>query len=115
MTDIRIVGTQGQSALVEWTDRGGGLHRAFIPKNKVEGSQCSEAVLAAGVVYGVEWEKAITLKATSKTLAQALRSRNIWTAQDAEARPNEVLGALQTAYGVDLSALLRAARKQEVR
>lgn len=113
--NITIVGTRGKTALVEYVDSGGCPQRVYVPRDKIAGDQCDKTVLAMGVRYGLDFEHLITLKATPKDLARALRARGIWTLGDMEARPNEVLGALQSAYGVDLSALLRAARKQEVR
>jgi hypothetical protein len=113
--NVTVVGMRGKTALVEYVDSGGCPQRVYIPRDKLAGDQCDKSVLDMGVRYGIDWERAITLKTTTRDLARALRARGFWTLRDMEARPNEVLGALQSAYGVDLSALLRAARKQEVR
>ena len=46
-------------------------------------------------------------------IERELKRRGIWTIEELRTRPNEVIGALKDAYGLDLAALLQAAKVYE--
>jgi len=115
---VRLVRRNGQAALVEFADAGKPM-RVTLPEDLLqdEGSRCTAdpADLAAGVPYGLAWEKATTGRVTAEKIAGALRNAGIWTAEDLKQQPRAAIGALQAAYGLDLAALMEfaaASRKE---
>lgn len=106
---VRVVEVRGPSAVVEFA---GGLKRAIIPLEEIEEDSVSAETLELGVPYGAPWESLVQLKATPQQLADELRRNGIWTIEDLERNPRAAIGALQTVYGADLSALLLAAHKE---
>lgn len=111
MIPIVILKSQPDSALVEFT-HDGLLQRAYIPTAEIVDGKASEAVLDAGIPYGIDWES-ISFKSSNKDLANALRKKGIWTCEDAQRNTNVIVSALQAVYGVDLAALLKYAREQK--
>jgi len=108
LLDVRVVGIQGESALVEL----GGLKRVYVPARAVKDGQVSETAFKRGVPYGVPWEK-VKLEATAEDLADNLRRVGIWTADDLRKRQAAALGALQATYKIDLASLNRLAREAQ--
>lgn len=107
---VNVIWRKGEQALVEWYEAGN-PRRAFVLSSSIsDDGYCSDP--ASGIPYGADWESLIVLNVTPQTIALELRKRGIWTADDLRTRPGEAIGALQTAYGLDLAALLRAATKE---
>lgn len=87
---VRIVRKKGQSALVEWDD--GCLHRAYVPVSVLDDSQCPEDVLEEAPAHGVPWELLLDLsEVTPEAVADKLRRRGIWTAEDAHVQSRALL------------------------
>lgn len=108
---VRLLETKGSSSLVEWQDAS--LHRGYIPAKEVDADGTVPApVLDEAILYGIAWEKHITLSATAEALADALRRRGIWTARDLQTKQQAALGAIISVYTVDLGALNKAAHKE---
>lgn len=107
---VRVLRCQGAAALVEWIEDDL-LQRAVVPAEMVEDGQCDSDALAAGIPYGVPFEDLLQPAVTPRALAQALRRRGIWTTEDVYRKPNEVIAALQSAYGLDLAAIQAAVRE----
>lgn len=111
---VQLVRHSGQAALVEFADVGKAV-RVTLPEDLLEGDgagcTADPADLAAGVPYGLPWEKATTGRVTPEKIAGALRNAGIWTAEDLKRQPWAAVGALQAAYGVDLAALMAFAAK----
>lgn len=107
MTRVRVVEQRGPAVVVEYA---GGQKRAVVPAESLVDGCVSTETLDFGIPYGLPWEQLLQPAVTPETLAAALRAAGIWTLADIEHNPNAVLGALQAAYGVDLGALLQAAR-----
>lgn len=104
---MKTVFTNGGLAMVE--ENG---YRYIVP---VEEQGNLEAVLR-GIPYGLPWEEIIEgvgLRATPQSIAAALRQRGIYTAQDLRANIAAAQGAIMSAYGLDLSALLIAVKQYE--
>ena len=102
---MRTIKTKGKVALVEHEGQ-----RRIVPIAEKDNSKAFEM----GMPWGVPWEE-VELVARPDLLAVQLRRRGIWTANDLRANPGGALAAIQSAYGVDLTALRRlAARHQEV-
>jgi hypothetical protein len=106
---VQVVRRSGQAALVEFADAGRPA-RVTLPEDLLEGDgglcTADPADLAAGVPYGLPWEKATTGRVTPEKIAGALRNAGIWTAEDLKRQPRAAVGALQAAYGLDLAALM---------
>ena len=106
---VQVVRHSGQAALVEFADAGKPM-RVTLPDDLLEGDgglcTADPADLAAGVPYGLPWEKATTGRVTPEKIAGALRNAGIWTAEDLKRQPRAAIGALQAAYGVDVAALM---------
>ena len=86
------------------------FQRATIPTNFIDDEYVEQAVLEAGIPYGIPWEL-VELKASPIDLANILRKNDIWTVDDAMRNPNKIISALQAAYGVDLAQILKFARE----
>lgn len=63
-----------------------------------------------GIPYGEDFSALVNPAATGESIDRELKRAGIWTVEDLLANPNGAAGALQRAYGVDLAALLGAAR-----
>lgn len=109
---VRVVQRRGESALVEWLD-GEQQIRATIPVTAVVDDLVAEDVLAAGIPYGVPWGELVQLTATPEAVQAELYRVGVWTVEDLRRNPQLALGALQRVYGVDLAALMRAAKEYE--
>ena len=115
MTPVQISLRKSGWVLVEWTDTEGKLRRAWVVPQTVKESGPSPLVdrPERGTPYGVDFSRLVTLSATSHDLDLALKRRGIWTLDDLRKNPQDVLGALQDAYGIDLAGLLNAAKLYE--
>ncbi len=92
---VMVVGTKGESALVEWD-----LKRGYVPASSVKGGAVSPVTLKRAIPYGVPWDN------LSEGLAAVMRKAGIWTTDDLArnarlgfetARPFKLsLGALNT-------------------
>ena len=80
--NVEIVETKGASSLVQY-EQDGRVARVFVPKGKVKDGTCDLDVLQKGAAYGVPWETLLDLSSiTPEDIAQRLRARGIWTADD---------------------------------
>lgn len=109
---VRVVQRRGESALVEWLD-GAQQCRAMVPVTAVSDGAVAEDVLTAGIPYGVQWSELVTMRGTPEQLQTELYRVGVWTVDDLRQNPQLALGALQRVYGVDLAALMRAAKEYE--
>lgn len=110
--DVKVIQTEGESALVEWRDGDSTLRRAYVPLTAVKNKTVHGNTLEAGIPYGIAWADVIgELKATPAEIARRLQEAGIWTAQDLFKNGNAALGAIQTAYGLDLATLMNAAQE----
>lgn len=108
LTAVRVVRRDDAAALVEWDEP---ARRAIVPVAILEEREgglwyCPQP--EQGAAYGVDWAAVVQMQATPEQLALELHRRGVWTKEDLRARPAEALAALQTVYGVDVAALLRA-------
>lgn len=120
MMQVHVLEQRGQSALVEWMDAAG-AHRVFVPADALtfvasEDSAISRAhagyaVLQAGIPFGDAWELLPLGRSGAEQVAAALRSRGIWTKEDARTRTAQVRAALAEAYSGDLKVILEFARQ----
>jgi len=108
---VRVIHTEGESALVEWNDDG--LHRAFVPVEEVSEDKCSASVLKAGVPYGVDWEKYIQINVTVAEISHALHRAGFWIPKDIEQRVIRAQQAINQAVGISAAGLRRAASNDQ--
>jgi len=106
MKNVKIIKRQGDAALIQM-----GYERKIVPIIALNGNMCDDMVWEAGLPYGVPWEEAATGKATPEQIAFELYKVGIYTEEDLERRPNAVIAAIQSVYGIDLAALRRLAKK----
>lgn len=105
---VTVVGKRGQAVLVEFQQ--GGLRRVYVPRDAVMDEEVDDGALEAGIPYGVPWEEFVqVVGVTPDDLADALRRRGIWTAEDLQKRHDAALGALMALTGLTLAALRKAA------
>lgn len=105
---VKTIGQNDQTILIEWRDQDG-FHRAYLPAHEVEADMCASPEM--GIPYGVPWSELLQPTVTPEALEQALYAHGLWTAQDVlAAKPAQLLGVLQGLYGLDVSALIEAAR-----
>jgi hypothetical protein len=112
---VQIIQRKNGLTLVEWS-QDGTLKRAWLDQELLvhDNGMTGDAYQPwAGIPYGVEWSRMITPKVTSIDIDRELKRRGVWTIQELRTKPNEVLGALRDAYGLDLAALLQAAKVYE--
>ena len=109
---IRIVKTIGQAVIIQNEL----YERRTVPARAIKpGDVISMREWKAGIHYGIPWEDVVTINATPESLAMELRKRGVYTRKDLEKRIKSVQAAVYEAVGVDLSALIRAAKAyQEV-
>lgn len=113
-TKVTPVRNKDGKTLVEWT-YAQKLHRSWVPTEDVlivDGDHRVERP-SAGVPYGHNFAKSLTPSVTPDAIDAELKRRGIWTIEDLRANPNAALGALQSAYGVDLASLYQAADRYE--
>lgn len=103
---MKIIKRQGQASLIEFIDENGRLSRVVVP----QGKENDPDVLEEGIPYGIPWEDIFFPQTTPQIVADELRRRGIWTIEDLQANRSAALGAIQTAYGQDLAALMIAAK-----
>ena len=102
---VRIVKHIGESAVVEWTEKGY-LKRVTIPVSKIEADKVAVSILSAGREYGVPWENVEFQKLVPKNVANTLREEGFWTYDDVPKNPSRVMGIVQKHYQVDVGTLI---------
>lgn len=111
---VKVIEQKDQSALVEWSVEGD-LCRAYIPAAKVEGGQCGEDTLAAGIPYGVPWEDVISTAPTREAIGKQLRRHGIWTRADIERNMQGAQRAINQATGLTPARLHTLASQYEAK
>ena len=107
---VTVISRKNAAALIEYHLKDDDmLYRAAVPFNSLNGSYVPDEEIELSIPVGVAWAEVIKPVATSTDFQRELRRRGVWTAQDAIARPNEVLAAVSAAYGLDVAAIIRAA------
>ena len=110
LIQVRIIRSQGKSAIVEWIEKKI-AYRKVVPLNKMKDNKVGEDVLEKAPDYGVPWAKELKPNASPEDIEVALHNAGIWTSEDAVKNPGGVIGALNAAYKTDLVAVLKAAKK----
>jgi len=96
---VKIVETQGQSALVQYED-GDTLHRRYVPVKEIKRGKVEDEVLAAGIQYGIDWESRLDLSGlTPLAVDRALKEKGIWTTEDLFAKDRAIIRIATTLLG----------------
>jgi hypothetical protein len=105
---VTVISRKNAAALIEYVidDM---PHRGIVPTATVNGDEVADDVIPLAIPYGVPWSEILTPRVTADDIQRELRRRGIWTANDAQNKPNEVIAAASAAYGLDVAAILRAA------
>lgn len=115
--DVQIIQRNNDLALCQWTNAHGILQRSWVAERlliDVAGHSAKATNPEQGLPYGVEfWRMIGEIKISAKDVDRELKQRGIWTLADLRARPNEVVGALIAAHGVDLATIFQAANAYE--
>ena len=95
--EVNVVSVSDKTSLVAYVD-GDVLRKVYIPSSKISTGKVEEQFLTKGVPYGLPWEEIELPEITADGLAEALRNRNIWTAEEARSDPNGLRAAIISTY-----------------
>ncbi|HUW94629.1 MAG TPA: hypothetical protein VMW58_02485 [Anaerolineae bacterium] len=114
---VRIILHKNDLHLAEWQE-GGSYHRAWVTPDMFKsydkiGKSAVVTNPSAGIPYGLDWSRMVTLSATPRDVDRELKNAGIWTAEDLRENPNGARAALQSVYGFDMAALLMAVKEYE--
>jgi len=113
--EVKTIETKGASSLVEFVkdDR---VFRVFVPKGKIKDDTCDPDVLEKGTPYGVPWEDLLDLSDVSpETIAQELRARGIWTADDLLQHDRVLIRIATTILAEPIFAAMKRAERKKRR
>jgi len=105
MISVRVIQQEKKNSLVEYEDDTEMLRRVSIPTAKISEGYASEATLAKGIPYGLQWEDMEIKPVTHNQVANILRAHGIWTAADAQSNPADLRAAIQQIHGPLLSVI----------
>lgn len=113
-TEVKVVRNKDGLSLVEWWIMGKGF-RSWVPHTAVivEGRRHMVYKPEAGVPGSQDFAKMLTVSVTPDEIDAQLKRHGIWDIDDLRAKPNSALGALQSAFGIDLASLHTAAKNYE--
>ena len=109
---VKVIARKDQSALVEW-EAEDDLCRGYVPAARIEGGQCDEDTLAAGIRYGVPWEDVIDAALSKESIGKQLRRHGIWTRADIEKNMQGAQRAINQATGLTPASLHTLASQYE--
>ncbi len=109
---VDVISVSGKTSLVKYIDRDV-LRKVYIPSNKIATGKVEEQFLTKGVLYGLAWEEVELPEITGEAFAQAMRNRNIWTAEESRANPNGIRAAIASLYAPIFVALANFLREQQ--
>ena len=95
--EVNVVSVSDKTSLVAYVDRDV-LRKVYIPTSKISTGKVEEQFLTKGVPYGLPWEEIELPEITADGLAEALRNRNIWTAEQSRDNPNGLRAAIISTY-----------------
>lgn len=117
MTRVTIIRDESSGmSLVEWLDKDDIQQRAKVKTVSIlnrSGNQGEMKNPEQGVPYGVDFVHAFSPSVTSKDICRELRRRGLWTSTDMVKNPNLIMGAIQSAYGLDFARVIQLAQEYE--
>lgn len=116
MSKVTIIREDGSMSLVQWTDDKEVPQRNWVKQSMIRMRSGKDAEVdhpEHGYPYGVDFSHALNPAVTSHDICRELRKRGLWTVDDLQKSPQSIMGALQAAYGLDLSQIIAIARQHE--
>ena len=113
--EVQVVLRKNGFLLAEWKVDGA-PKRAWVTPDMVvvdAGSTATVSRPEAGIPYGMDFSRLELVPHTAADIDRELKIAGIWTTHDVRNRPNEVLGALLAACGIELAQLLNFAKEYE--
>ncbi len=108
---VIVIGSKGTNKVVQYVDAAGYKNRVYIPHAEEKDGKVPARVLAAGVQFGLDWTQFIEEQTiTPAQVAGCLRSKNIWTLADLEARQAQAQRAIALVLEVNVATLRRLVR-----
>lgn len=108
--NVTIIKQDGLAAIVEYVENSM-PKRAIVPASEVINNSVPDDVLEAAIPYGVEWAELVQIDVTPDAICRHLRNRGIWTFEDAQSHLRDVTLALQAAYQISASKILKLGGK----
>lgn len=108
---VKVISTKYQGSLIEWSEDGA-LRRGIVPEEVIIDDAVRDDLLSIAIPYGLDWEHILAdtmANVTPQIISNNLHNSGIWTIDDLRSNPMVALGAIQSAYGLDISILLRSA------
>lgn len=105
---VRVIGSKGESALVEWIDAEAMYRRVYVPLAKVAKGTVATKDLERGIPYGLPWEEYIEVEVTPASIANELRRLGAWRREDLT---NTVIDQANKAF--DRGAFLRRVSQED--
>lgn len=99
--NVKIIQKDNGNALIEWIDDGQ-YRRSVVPLESIVDNQIEHPEW--GIEYGEDWAVLID-QLDADLLANELRRRGIWTAEDLRQQHKAALGAIQAVAGKLLGSL----------
>jgi hypothetical protein len=109
LKNVKVIKADSETATVEYVQKGR-VVRKIIPSDKLKGKKVDESILELGVDYGIPWADILEMKATPQQMEDKLHAIGVWTSEDVIAHSREIMGAIQSVYGVELSTIFRTAK-----
>ena len=107
---VNVISRNHSGALVEFVE-GQAVRRKTVAAAALDGEKIAQDDLDMGVPYGIPWADLVQATVTPATIEKALHNAGVWTLEDLISNPRRAIGALQSAYGLDIAALIRAANE----
>lgn len=119
MVQVTLLEIRGQAAIVTYRDEEGMLQGRIISRDDVSGVRVRETksvhdrVINTGTEYGIDLEIILGEKyvITPGDLAQELRRHGVWTYDDLNKKPSEVVAAINSLSKKIYAVLLRESRQ----
>lgn len=108
--EVKVVKSDRQSALVEYQENGQ-TKRVIVPASVAIDGVVDDNDLALGIPYGIAWANLVKPSTTPQRIETELHRAGIWTAEDALKNAAAVQGAIQAAYSVDFSTIMKIAKE----
>lgn len=114
MVRVEIIRRKGDTVLIRYFDNEESKMVIMPTVSVSDQNEVEEEELELAIPYGMPWEEiAGNPTVSGEDIAKELHRRGIWTLADLEVNMNAVVGALQSVYRLDASALRRRARLYE--
>ena len=107
--EYNLIARTGEAGLVEVV-RNGAAERVTLPMSILNGKDITESDLDAGISYGLPFAEFLTPASDIvKRLEIGLHNAGIWTVEDLQKKPNDVIRALRQTYGIEIGRIIQAA------